>query len=89
MTTSVMPDEPEPSVSPLEIEGSGFAAFPHHYYHSDGFTDLAVMRNDAEHRRSRKDKPEQSIIHLHPKRPGATVFECLGDQGRHEYYRFE
>lgn len=39
----------------------------HEYYHSEGYTDLTAIRNDANYR-LRKGRPqEESLIHLHPK----------------------
>lgn len=64
----------------------------HHYYHSDGMTDLDVLRSDARARSGGKgihvQYPEASILHLHPAREMVNGepkdIACVGH--KHEKY---
>jgi len=67
----------------------------HHYYHTEGRTDLSKIRDQANERAAGTgifDRwPESSWVHLHPKAvlvegtKEPIEFQCLG--GKHEYYR--
>jgi hypothetical protein len=80
MTTEQQAREPEPEAS-SEVRGSGFSAFPHHYYHDESRTDINVMRADAG-RRLTDERKESSVIHLHAKEE-----PCKGN--KHEVFTDE
>lgn len=69
----------------------------HESYHSEGFTDLSVIRQQADYR-LRKERPqEETLVHLHPKGyRWADGSECHADpftrdeeDKAHEWYLFD
>lgn len=53
----------------------------HQFWHRKGFTDLDVMREDANRRLLDRYHPEESIIHMHDSKEPCDIY-------KHEEFRF-